>query len=154
MNSQHLHSSKTLTRELIFSAQFHTCAIADRDITFYRADLDYACDGKCIKAPSSTCQLDFSANFIPREIIPVLNFMLLSNFILISEFFTDPRIPPDHKITLHFGDTNQPNDHRLHFQSPMVKLEPLNSVAKYNSLERFDDGKYPTISFVQLHIFR
>lgn len=24
----------------------------------------------------------------------------------------------------------------------MVKLEPLNTVAKYNSLERFDDGKY------------
>lgn len=35
------------------------------------------------------------------------------------------------------------NDNRtLHFQSPLVKLEPLNSVAKYNSLERFDDGKY------------
>lgn len=56
---------------------------------------------------------------------------------------SDPRIPIDHKVTLHFGDNNQPNDNRsLHFQSPMVKLEPLNTVAKYNSLERFDDGKY------------
>lgn len=39
-------SSKTLNRELIFSTQFHTCAITDRDITFYRSDLDYACDGE------------------------------------------------------------------------------------------------------------
>lgn len=54
----------------------------------------------------------------------------------------DPRIPSDHKVTLHFGDNNQLNDNRsLHFQSPLVKLEPLNAVAKYNSLEHFDDGE-------------
>lgn len=47
LNAQHLHTSKTLTRELIFSTQFHTCAITDRDITFYRSDLDYACEGEC-----------------------------------------------------------------------------------------------------------
>lgn len=53
----------------------------------------------------------------------------------------DPRIPV-HKVTLHFGDDNQLNDNRsLHFQSPLVKLEPLNAVAKYNSLEHFDDGE-------------
>lgn len=57
-------------------------------------------------------------------------------------FLLDPRIPVDHKVTLHFGDNNQLNDNRsLHFQSPLVKLEPLNAVAKYNSLERFDDGE-------------
>lgn len=31
-------------RDLIFSAQFHTCAIADREICFYKNDLDFACD--------------------------------------------------------------------------------------------------------------
>lgn len=41
-----LHSAKMLNRELIFSTQFHTCAITERDVTFYRSDLDYACDGK------------------------------------------------------------------------------------------------------------
>ncbi|XP_031636541.1 uncharacterized protein LOC116349303 isoform X6 [Contarinia nasturtii] len=96
-----LHSAKTINRELIFSTQFHTCAITERDITFYRNELDYACD--------------------------------------------DPRIPVDHKVTLHFGDNNQLNENRgLHFQSPLVKLEPLNAVAKYNSLERFDDDSLHT----------
>lgn len=33
-------------RELIFSSQFHTCAITDKTISFGRSDLDYACDGK------------------------------------------------------------------------------------------------------------
>lgn len=46
LNSQHLHTSKTLTRELIFSTQFHTCAITERDVTFYRNELDYACEGE------------------------------------------------------------------------------------------------------------
>lgn len=60
-----------------------------------------------------------------------------------SHSFLDPRIPVDHKVTLHFGDNNQLNESRsLHFQSPLVKLEPLNAVTKYNSLERFDDGMY------------
>lgn len=31
-------------RELIFSAQFHTCAVGDRTLVFYRGDLDYACN--------------------------------------------------------------------------------------------------------------
>lgn len=49
-------------------------------------------------------------------------------------------------MTLHFSDNNQTNDNRgLYFQSPLVKLEPLNAVAKYNSLEAFDDGKYLSI---------
>ncbi|XP_055303746.1 uncharacterized protein LOC129569175 isoform X6 [Sitodiplosis mosellana] len=98
--TMNLHSTKLLNRELIFSTQFHTCAITERDVTFYRNDLDYACD--------------------------------------------DPRIPIDHKVTLHFGD-NQLNENRgLYFQSPLVKLEPLNAVAKYNSLERFDDDSLHT----------
>lgn len=59
------------------------------------------------------------------------------------KYVSDPRIPTDHKVTLHFSDTNQTNDNRsLYFQSPLVKLEPLNAVAKYNSLEAFDDGEY------------
>lgn len=33
-------------RELIFSTQFHTCAITDKTISFSRGELDYACDGK------------------------------------------------------------------------------------------------------------
>lgn len=31
-------------RELIFSAQFHTCAVGDRTVVFNRGDLDFACD--------------------------------------------------------------------------------------------------------------
>lgn len=38
-----LHQEK---RELIFSVQFHTCAITNREVSFYRNDLDFACDGK------------------------------------------------------------------------------------------------------------
>lgn len=34
-------------RELIFSTQFHTCAITEKTISFGRGELDYACDGKC-----------------------------------------------------------------------------------------------------------
>lgn len=33
-------------RELIWSAQFHTCACTERTIGFGRDELDYACDGK------------------------------------------------------------------------------------------------------------
>lgn len=44
MNLQ--QTAKLLNRELIFSTQFHTCAITERDVTFYRNDLDYACEGK------------------------------------------------------------------------------------------------------------
>lgn len=34
------------TREVMFSIQFHTCAITDSHIVFSRNELDYACDGK------------------------------------------------------------------------------------------------------------
>lgn len=34
-------------RELILSAQFHTCAVTERTVAFGRAELDYACDGEC-----------------------------------------------------------------------------------------------------------
>lgn len=72
-----------------------------------------------------------------------MNFRFQLQCLFVSGVPTDPRIPIDHKVILHFGDNNQTNDTRcLHFQSPMVKLEPINTVAKYNSLERFDDGKY------------
>lgn len=45
-NERQQHTTvKMLNRELIFSTQFHTCAISGRDVTFFRSDLDYACDG-------------------------------------------------------------------------------------------------------------
>ena len=31
-------------RELIFSGQFHTCAVGDRTLVFKKQDLDYACE--------------------------------------------------------------------------------------------------------------
>lgn len=130
-NERTLHSAKTLNRELIFSTQFHTCAITERDITFYRSDLDYACDGE-----SKDKNENFSNSMQYKH-----NLKLKSDFFFGS--LLDPRIPIDHKVILHFGDNNLVTENRsLHFQSPLVKLEPLNSVAKYNSLERFDDGKY------------
>lgn len=33
-------------RELMFSTQFHTCAVTDKSLSFTRSELDYACDGK------------------------------------------------------------------------------------------------------------
>lgn len=33
-------------RELMFSSQFHTCAVTDKVVSFNRMELDYACDGK------------------------------------------------------------------------------------------------------------
>lgn len=33
-------------RELMFSTQFHTCAVTDKTLSFNRSELDYACDGK------------------------------------------------------------------------------------------------------------
>jgi hypothetical protein len=33
-------------RELIFSCQFHTCAVADFTLTFNRQELDHACLGE------------------------------------------------------------------------------------------------------------
>lgn len=57
--------------------------------------------------------------------------------------FSDPRFPPDHKVTLHFGNNAQNSDNReFIFQSPLVRIEPMNAVAKYDSLENFNDGKY------------
>lgn len=44
--SQQSNELQSTKRELMFSTQFHTCAITNRDVTFYRNDLDYACDGK------------------------------------------------------------------------------------------------------------
>lgn len=53
-NERTLHTAKTLNRELIFSTQFHTCAITERDITFFRSDLDYACDGESLDKNEKT----------------------------------------------------------------------------------------------------
>lgn len=129
-----LQSMRTISRELIFSTQFHTCAIEERDITFYRGDLDYACEGKPFSLGS----------------LPLINDIFTFRFSFPhSSPRTDPRIPVDHRVTLHFGDNSQPNENRgLFFQSPLVKLEPLNAIAKYNSLERFDDGEYLTHSLI------
>lgn len=33
-------------REIVFAAQFHTCAVTDYTLSFTRSELDYACDGK------------------------------------------------------------------------------------------------------------
>lgn len=38
------NSGSALDRELLFSVQFHTCAVGDRTLVFNRKDLDYACD--------------------------------------------------------------------------------------------------------------
>lgn len=58
-------------------------------------------------------------------------------------FRTDPRFPSDHQITLHFEKTAQAADGAgFLFQSPLVKIEPVTSIAKYDSLENFDDGKF------------
>lgn len=34
------------TREILYSLQFHTCAVTERDISFGREDLDVTRDGK------------------------------------------------------------------------------------------------------------
>lgn len=34
----------TEQRELMFSVQFHTCAVAEKEIQFGRSDLDFACN--------------------------------------------------------------------------------------------------------------
>lgn len=55
----------------------------------------------------------------------------------------DPRFPSDHKVTLYFGNNTPNGDGRGYiFQSPLVKIEPVTTLAKYDSLEDFDDGKY------------
>lgn len=72
-----------------------------------------------------------------------MNFKSKNSIIFLIVCFADPRFPNDHKVTLHFGDNNQTNDNRaLYIQSPLVRLEPLTAVAKYNSLENFEDGKF------------
>lgn len=54
----------------------------------------------------------------------------------------DPRFPSDHKVTLYFGNNTPNGDGRGYiFQSPLVKIEPVTTLAKYDSLEDFDDGK-------------
>lgn len=55
----------------------------------------------------------------------------------------DPRFPNDHRVTLHFEKGAQPAADGGHpLQSPLVKIEPVTSIAKYDSLENFDDGKF------------
>lgn len=69
--------------------------------------------------------------------------LVSDGLILFIVYIIDPRFPADHKVTLHFGDNNQTNDNRvLYFQSPLVKLEPLNPVTKYDSLEHVGNGTY------------
>jgi hypothetical protein len=46
-------------RELIFSCQFHTCAIADYNLTFSRQELDHACLGKLDTLVLRKRKLDF-----------------------------------------------------------------------------------------------
>lgn len=63
-------------------------------------------------------------------------------FILFLFFYSsDPRFPSDHRVTLSFSDSS-PNDNRgYNLKSPLVTIEPMNAIAKYDSLENFNDGK-------------
>lgn len=55
----------------------------------------------------------------------------------------DPRFPQDHRVTLHFEKSAQPSSDNGHpLQSPLVKIEPITSIAKFDSLENIDDGEY------------
>lgn len=57
--------------------------------------------------------------------------------------FIDPRFPTDHEIIMHFLTTlTNPNENGYVLQSPLVRTEPPNAVARYNSLEEFNDGKW------------
>ncbi len=64
------------------------------------------------------------------------------NKIIFSSFaILDPRFPSDHRVTLNFGN-NSPNENRgYNLKSPLVTIEPMNAIAKYDSLENFNDGK-------------
>ncbi|XP_055683289.1 uncharacterized protein LOC129790094 isoform X4 [Lutzomyia longipalpis] len=83
-------------RELMFSTQFHTCAIRDREISFLRHDLDFACD--------------------------------------------DPRFPADHKVILHFNSGSPAENRGFVFQSPLVRIEPANTLANSDSLENINEA--------------
>lgn len=105
-------------RELMSSTQFHTCAVTNREISFGRDELDYACDGTTI----------------------VFEFCLWLWKLTSSSSFTDPRFPEDHKVTLYFSNTASNESDGYLFQSPLVTLEPATAITKYNSLEIIDDG--------------
>lgn len=68
--------------------------------------------------------------------------------------FSDPRFPADHRVILHFSDTKHlPINRELYFQSPLVKVEPINALAKYNSLETFDDSEcFPIFHTENFHM--
>uniref|UniRef100_A0A1L8DML3 Putative focal adhesion protein tensin n=1 Tax=Nyssomyia neivai TaxID=330878 RepID=A0A1L8DML3_9DIPT len=83
-------------RELMFSTQFHTCAIRDKDMSFVRHDLDFACD--------------------------------------------DPRFPADHKVILHFNSGSPAENRGFVFQSPLVRIEPANTLANSDSLENINEA--------------
>ncbi|XP_055709724.1 uncharacterized protein LOC129805674 isoform X25 [Phlebotomus papatasi] len=82
-------------RELMFSTQFHTCAIGNKELTFLRHDLDFACD--------------------------------------------DPRFPADHKVILHFNSGSPAENRGFVFQSPLVRIEPANTLAHTDSLENINE---------------
>ncbi|XP_037026532.1 uncharacterized protein LOC119067561 isoform X10 [Bradysia coprophila] len=86
-------------RELMFSTQFHTCAVTDKTLSFSRSELDYACD--------------------------------------------DPRFPSDHRVTLSFSDSSPGDNRGYNLKSPLVTIEPMNAIAKYDSLENFNDASSP-----------
>ncbi|XP_055709703.1 tensin-1 isoform X6 [Phlebotomus papatasi] len=83
-------------RELMFSTQFHTCAIGNKELTFLRHDLDFACD--------------------------------------------DPRFPADHKVILHFNSGSPAENRGFVFQSPLVRIEPANTLAHTDSLENINEA--------------
>lgn len=69
-------------RELILSAQFHTCAITGGTITFGRSELDYACDGECEEMESDAFWVFGEAFYIS---------MVFSNALQIHAFPTTTR---------------------------------------------------------------
>lgn len=128
---QQLHHDER--RELIYSTQFHTCAITEKTISFGRSELDYACDGE-------QCAFWWTV----REKLITCYFPM-----------ADPRFPVDHKVTLYFEKSAHISDGGvgdcLSLQSPLVKIEPVSALAKYDSLENFDDGELNIFFYMLKH---
>lgn len=107
------HTIDRIERDLIFSVQFHTCAVSKSRISFAREDLDNACNGTLI-------------------VYVYINYLFILTFFDLS----DPRFPEKHKVTLHLNQDKHRVDHSgTILQSPLVRTEPLNSVARWDSFE-------------------
>lgn len=64
------------------------------------------------------------------------------NFLpLPSHFQPDPRFPADHKVILHFNSGSPAENRGFVFQSPLVRIEPANTLAHTDSLENINEGE-------------